>query len=564
VKSKLRRRRGMRKRNIRSILSLSIAGAMFVCMPITALASQYDISNSPTGITIQAVLNQNGNTIYRVNSNDINGSEIKITGRSTNSDQKLAINTAQNTTVYVILSGLKISLDEDNDCAVSIIGDGNVVFKLEGENRLVSGDSRAAIEKCNTGSLTIENYDDQNPGSLVAQGGSLAAGIGGGSNGSASNIIIEGGNIEATGGFNGAGIGGGCYGDGNNITIKGGNIKATGGNNGAGIGGGYEGDADYITINGGTIKATGGQCGAGIGGGADGVGDHIEINGGTIEATGGQCGAGIGGGELRGAFVSINGGNVTAAGQSGGAGIGCGQRSDTVSVTVSGDAVIKAAGSNCSVGDSAAIGAGAKGSIGSGAELDLDVSNLYTTGSVTRFAAGTSVQEMKDNPENGTTVRGLKPAPAKPVETVNNETKEESKETKETKEKAVKSSAEKKVTLPEYTERSCIADVDVAALIATALKANPGAKEINIEFNDNICMTPDLMKDLFKDSRVAKNCFFVHKGIRYNLRIGAVDMNSAACKEAFDVLSKEPDGLAGFKRMAQIFNSVGVTLTEIK
>ena len=41
-------------------------------------------------------------------------------------------------------------------------------------------------------------------------------------------------------------------------------------------------------------------------------------------------------------------------------------------------------------------------------------------------------------------------------------------------------------------------------------------------------------------------------------------MNSAACKEAFDVLSKEPDGLAGFKRMAQIFSSVGVTLTEIK
>ena len=113
---------------------------------------------------------------------------------------------------------------------------------------------------------------------------------------------------------------------------------------------------------------------------------------------------------------------------------------------------------------------------------------------------------------------------------------------------------------PVYTERSCIADVNVAALIAAALKADPNAKEINIEFDDNICLTPDIMKDLFADNRVAKNCMFSHEGKRYVLRINAVDTASATYADCFEVLKKEPGGLAGFKRMAQIFEVLNVTL----
>nr|MCR5115915.1 hypothetical protein [Lachnospiraceae bacterium] len=139
-----------------------------------------------------------------------------------------------------------------------------------------------------------------------------------------------------------------------------------------------------------------------------------------------------------------------------------------------------------------------------------------------------------------------------------------------TEEKTVKTSSEepkKPITEeepPVYTERSCMADVDVAALVAAALKADPNANEITIEFDDNICLSTDMMKDLFADSRVAKNCHFSYKGKRYNLHIGAVNKSSGLYAECFEFLAKEPDGLAGFLKMAEIFRSLGVTVSEME
>ena len=56
---------------------------------------------------------------------------------------------------------------------------------------------------------------------------------------------------------------------------------------------------------------------------------------------------------------------------------------------------------------------------------------------------------------------------------------------------------------------------------------------------------------------------FSHEGKRYVLRINAVDTTSATYADCFEVLKKEPGGLAGFKRMAQIFEVLNVTLKEL-
>ena len=101
----------------------------------------------------------------------------------------------------------------------------------------------------------------------------------------------------------GAGIGGGYEGSGSDITITGGEITANGGGEAAGIGGGVLGSGSDITITGGEVTANGGWCGAGIGGGYKGSGSDVTISKDSrVEATGGDpCllggyGAAIGGG----------------------------------------------------------------------------------------------------------------------------------------------------------------------------------------------------------------------------------------------------------------------------
>lgn len=86
-----------------------------------------------------------------------------------------------------------------------------------------------------------------------------------------------------------------------------GSLTAQGGSKAAGIGGRgrdrnedpslQKGRASTITINGGTINATGGSYSAGIGGGdTNGPDDGgiITINGGNVTVKGGVCAAGIG------------------------------------------------------------------------------------------------------------------------------------------------------------------------------------------------------------------------------------------------------------------------------
>lgn len=214
------------------------------------------------------------------------------------------------------LKDVKIDVSNDYDfndgkAALSVQGDGNVTIELDGKNELKSGYGRAGLEK-NTSKGTLTLKDDKEPGSLKAEGGTGAAGIGGSENNGTNNITISGGTVKAIGGPQSAGIGGGNGGGGDHITITGGTVTAEGGPGGAGIGSGGEGDGDggsHITITGGTVNAIGGYWGAGIGGGGLKSGNDITITGGTVTAEGGTCGAGIGGGGW-----SSGSGNITVSG----------------------------------------------------------------------------------------------------------------------------------------------------------------------------------------------------------------------------------------------------------
>ena len=257
------------------------------------------------------------------------------------------INNFANTVLNLTLKDVKIDVSDTGGqtgipekAALSVQGKGNVEIELDGDNVLKSATNKAGLEKNesdSTGMLTLKDDKDVGNGSLKAEGGGAAAGIGGDSHKNTKNITITGGTVEAVGGSGGgAGIGGGENGSGSGITITGGSVTAFGGEFGAGIGGGDNGGGENITISGGTVKATGGKYGAGIGGGKNSDADTITISGGTVTAQGGENGAGIGGGNAgSGMGITIEGGTVTAAGGDNGAGIGGGNGGDGEDIAIS-------------------------------------------------------------------------------------------------------------------------------------------------------------------------------------------------------------------------------------
>ena len=265
--------------------------------------------------------------------------------------------------------------------ALSVQGKGNVEIELDGDNVLKSATNKAGLEKNesdSTGMLTLKDDKDVGNGSLKAEGGGAAAGIGGDSHKNTKNITITGGTVEAVGGSGGgAGIGGGYRGSGKNIIINGGAVTATttGGESGAGIGGGSGGDGRDIFIISGTVKATGGKYGAGIGGGENGSGSGITITGGSVTAFGGEFGAGIGGGDNGGGEnITISGGTVKATGGKYGAGIGGGKNSDADTITISGGTVTAQGGEN-----GAGIGGG---NAGSGMGITIEGGTVNATGGI--------------------------------------------------------------------------------------------------------------------------------------------------------------------------------------
>lgn len=119
------------------------------------------------------------------------------------------------------------------------------------------------------------------------------AGIGGNKDENCGTVIIEGGSIEAQCGARAAGIGGGyaetAGGNGGTITINGGVVHAMGAAGSPGIGSGEKNNSvessvsgGNITITGGTVHVETGQYSAAIGGGDGANSGTITINGGTV------------------------------------------------------------------------------------------------------------------------------------------------------------------------------------------------------------------------------------------------------------------------------------------
>lgn len=267
-------------------------------LPTAVLAAEWNLENG--SIEITAAANPEGGTTQTVSQggSSAKDSNPTITSNGNQTSNTITIKAEKDTTANVTIKDTNIST---GNAAIKTEGKGNVNLNVEGINTVSSGDKHAGVEKANDGNLTIGSESGE--GELTANGGHGGAGIGGGYEGSGSDITITGGEITANGGGEAAGIGGGVLGSGSDITITGGEVTANGGWCGAGIGGGPRGNGSDITISGGKVIANGGLCGAGIGGGYKGSGSDVTISKDSrVEATGGDpCllggyGAAIGGG----------------------------------------------------------------------------------------------------------------------------------------------------------------------------------------------------------------------------------------------------------------------------
>ena len=230
----------------------------------------------------------------------LSGKEIAVgmwTAGATTAD-RIEVKTSDETVrARLTLAGVNIQVPDNWGTAALLVSS-------EGGLDLALADGTASSLKSGLYCAGLQNGENPlritgSTGSLTAEGGNQAAGIGGGYNSGGSNITIEGGAVTATGGYQGAGIGGGLRGAGSNISVSGGTVTAKGGDWGAGIGGGDNGrggGADApVSVSGGRVSATAGRNAQAIGNGSGASGGSVSITGGLFadgsEAYGTVCGA---------------------------------------------------------------------------------------------------------------------------------------------------------------------------------------------------------------------------------------------------------------------------------
>ena len=268
-------------------LIVRIASLLLIAafLPTAVLAAEWNLENG--SIEITATANPEGGTTQTVSQggSSAKDSNPTITSNGNQTSNTITIKAEKDTTANVTIKDTNIST---GNAAIKTEGKGNVNLNVEGINTVSSGDKHAGVEKANDGNLTIGSESGE--GELTANGGHGGAGIGGGYEGSGSDITITGGEITANGGGEAAGIGGGVLGSGSDITITGGEVTANGGGCGAGIGGGYKGSGSDVTISKDSrVEATGGDpCllggyGAAIGGGGYNTDTGNQVDGSEIE-----------------------------------------------------------------------------------------------------------------------------------------------------------------------------------------------------------------------------------------------------------------------------------------
>ena len=216
---------------------------------LTATDGIYSVTIGTADVTITATVERSST----INLSDANGDFTAIEGD---------VLTGTTSHTVTIADGAGISLSGAT-ISGGIVCEGTATITLVGTNSTTGAQYKAGIQIGGSGTTLTINGD----GTLTANGGTDAAGIGlnrawnvtedvvGG------NIVINGGNITANGGGGGAGIGAGVTKDTKNsssrkaivgnITIAGGSVTAVGGSSADGIGAGKN---DYnATIQIGTV-----------------------------------------------------------------------------------------------------------------------------------------------------------------------------------------------------------------------------------------------------------------------------------------------------------------------
>ena len=302
-------RKNVKKQLALRVLSTAALVAMVSSIATAAFAAEYNVKDGSVEIVakdgIQSITqwaDKDKGTFVQDEKGYINNrqddditltTKNKDTGETETTSNTVTI-TAENKgdTANVTLKDVDIEVDtaKAKSGAIEIKGDGNTNLELNGNNTvLVENDweeEHAAIEKADkygTGTLTIKDdvnddgtaktgTDADTTGTLLAGGYHEAAAIGGGAGKDlcdTSNITITGGEITAIGGNDGGcGIGGGGRpgGTGKNICIKGNAHVTAVGNEGAAIGGAHTG-GNSITITDNAVVNAYGAYGAAIGDG---------------------------------------------------------------------------------------------------------------------------------------------------------------------------------------------------------------------------------------------------------------------------------------------------------
>ena len=302
-------RKNVKKQLALRVLSTAALVAMVSSIATAAFAAEYDVTKGSVDILAEGgkqyitqwedkdkdtcVKDGKGKEIRDREDSDITlTTKDETTGKTETAHNTVTIDAKEGNTANVTLKNVDIEVDtaKTKSGAIEIKGDGHTNLELNGDNTvLVENDweeEHAAIEKADKygkeGTLTIKDdvnddgtakgTDADTTGTLLAGGYHEAAAIGGGAGEDlcdTSNITITGGEITAIGGNDGGcGIGGGGRpgGTGKNICIKGNAHVTAVGNEGAAIGGAHTG-GNSITITDNAVVNAYGAYGAAIGDG---------------------------------------------------------------------------------------------------------------------------------------------------------------------------------------------------------------------------------------------------------------------------------------------------------
>ena len=301
-------RKNVKKQLALRVLSTAALVAMVSSIATAAFADTYDVTKGSVDILAEGgkqyitqwedkdkdtcVKDGKGKEIRDREDSDITlTTKDETTGKTETAHNTVTIDAKEGNTANVTLKNVDIRVDtgKAKSGAIEIKGDGNTNLELNGNNTVLveNGweEEHAAIEKADKygkeGTLTIKDdvnddgtakgTDADTTGKLVAGGYHEAAAIGGGAGdlGDTSNITITGGDITAIGGNDGgSGIGGGGRpgGSGKNICIKGNAHVTAVGTEGAAIGGAHTG-GNSITITDNAVVNAYGAYGAAIGDG---------------------------------------------------------------------------------------------------------------------------------------------------------------------------------------------------------------------------------------------------------------------------------------------------------